>query len=215
MLLIFWGCLNNYLADVISKAAITPGRRALHYQWGQQMRLRFNEKIRQELLIQSTAFWLLEQRKDSQITASISCVPVAVCCSGDLASSSRANTEPDGTASDGFTELLDQIGMFVRHWFSTLFTSLFTNLASLFTGYSNFIRSNQKRKTPKWRILFCSLRKYFTKWINLKRFHTVVQNSGQFGQRPASSFIRMLHSFLRSLVISFIISLALFTRWFF
>lgn len=36
VLLIFWGCLNNYLADVVSKAAITPGRRAPQYQWGQQ-----------------------------------------------------------------------------------------------------------------------------------------------------------------------------------
>lgn len=37
--LIFWGCLNNYLADVVSMAAITPGRRAPHYQWGQQSAL--------------------------------------------------------------------------------------------------------------------------------------------------------------------------------
>lgn len=36
VLLIFWGCLNNYLADVVSMAAITLGRRARHYQWGQQ-----------------------------------------------------------------------------------------------------------------------------------------------------------------------------------
>lgn len=51
----FLGLPNNYLADVVSMAAITPGRRAPHPQWGKQSVLCLQRGATLQLLIQSSS----------------------------------------------------------------------------------------------------------------------------------------------------------------
>lgn len=97
VLLIFWGCLNNYLADVVSKAAITPGRRAPHYQWGQQSVLCFrwgDNTLTPNSVNQPSGF--LSNGKDSQIKTTMFCMPVTMCHTGESGSPSKANTGADG-----------------------------------------------------------------------------------------------------------------------
>lgn len=163
VLLNFWGCLNNYLADVISKAAITAGRRALHYQWGQQTRLRLNEKIRLELLILLAAgatvrlpnhslhflrarrrvlLWRLGQLRQSKRGARWNCFWWLYCAFRQ--------------------HLLYVCKSIILNFFHKLM-----NLSPLSTGYPYFMTSNQKRKTPNW-LIHLHLVKYFTKWIILK-----------------------------------------------
>lgn len=94
--LIFWGCRNNYLADVVSMAAITPGKRALHYQWEQQSVLCLclgDNTPTPNSVKQPSGF--LSNGKDSQIKSSMFCRPVTGCHTGELGSPSKANTGTD------------------------------------------------------------------------------------------------------------------------
>lgn len=97
VLFIFWHCLNNYLADVVSMAAITPDRRALHYQWVQQSVpcLRWGDNT-QTLNSVNQPLGFLSNGKDSQIKSSMFCMPVTVCQTGESSSPSKANTGADG-----------------------------------------------------------------------------------------------------------------------
>lgn len=65
-------------------AAITPGRRALHYQWGQQSVLCLHwgdNTLTPNSVNQPSGF--LSNGKDSQIKSSMFCMPVTVCHTGE------------------------------------------------------------------------------------------------------------------------------------
>lgn len=94
VLLIFRGCLNNYLADVVSMAAITPGRRALHYQWGQQSVpcLHWGDNTQTpNSFNQPSGF--LSNRKDSQIKSSCSACPSPCAALGSHRKQTQGRTE--------------------------------------------------------------------------------------------------------------------------
>lgn len=67
--LIFWGYLNNYLADVVSKADITPVRHVPYYQWGQQSVLGFqwgDNTLTPNSVTSLRAFWAMGKRHTNQ-----------------------------------------------------------------------------------------------------------------------------------------------------
>lgn len=91
--------------------------------------------------------------QDSQITPSISCVPVTVCFSGDVGRSDKANAEPDRMGLSALDlsmgTLCSQI--FVVHLQinnSQLFPHLM-HWSQLFTSCLYLMGWNQRRKTPK------------------------------------------------------------------
>lgn len=92
----FWGCLNNYLADVVSMAAITPGRRARHHQWGQQSALGLlwgDNTPAPNSVKQPSGF--LSNGKDSQIKSSTFCKFVIASHAGESGRLSKANNGAD------------------------------------------------------------------------------------------------------------------------
>lgn len=93
VLLIFWGCLNNYLADVVSMAAIPPGKRALHYQWGQQSVLCLLQGDNTNSVNHPWGF--LSNGKDSQIKSSVFCTPITTCHTAELDNALQTYTGAD------------------------------------------------------------------------------------------------------------------------
>ena len=153
VLLIFWGCLNNYEDDVVSMAAITPDKRALPYQWGQQSVLclhRGDNILTPNSVIQPSGF--LSNGKDSQIKRSVFCMLVTMCHTGDLGSQSKANTGADGfiyfalTLFGGSCPFLIERPLAVCHAESLILTSLGLGVFSVFSQVSGpFFKVNSKR----------------------------------------------------------------------
>lgn len=139
-------------------AAITPGKRAPHYQWGQQsvLCLRWGDNtLTPNSVNQPLGF--LSNGKDSQIKSSMFCMPVTVFHTGGSGSPSKANTGADGVVYSALHFvwwvhvlfwLRDHLlCVVVDHLFWTLLFRSCVEGGGICSFYRHFIRQIQRQHT--------------------------------------------------------------------
>lgn len=113
VLLIFWGCLNNYFTDVVSMVAITPSKRAPCYQWGQQSVLCLHwgdNTLTPNSVNQPSGF--LSNGKDSQMKSSMFCMPILCTTLGSQAAHRKQTLKQ----TELFIQVYTLFGMHVLFW---------------------------------------------------------------------------------------------------
>ena len=162
MLLIFWGCLNNYLADVISEAAITR-------QTCSSLPMRAANATAPQCEDKSATANPVSSLLAAGATVSLTnhslhflraCRCVLLWRLGQLCQSKHgARWNCSWRLYYAFRQDL----LYVCQSIIANFFHYLMSLSSPFTDYSHFMRWNLKRKTSRWWILSCGLCKNFTK----------------------------------------------------